>query len=310
MKILVHIHTWNDADSIDTIIRSVLAQTYPVRDILVVDNASEDATLERTFPSSVTVVRHTRNLGTSGAVRTGLTYAMERGYDWLWILDSDSVPRPGALQKLVDLYEEVRGQGREIGLLSSSHYLSGLDRIIHGRTLTPGGPRLPRTSQAATYVEANGLIWSGSLISTSAVEDVGLPRAGDEGCWQDLSLDYGDMEYSYRLSHAGYRVLVHKESFLDHPVGRALKGKFLGLTIYSTNHAASRRYLLFRNLVYFWLKIYPRRNWPMLMIWFLCRLGVIVLGIVLLEDERGLKLRACLQGIRDGVLGRLQERFG
>ena len=47
MRVLAHIHTFNDADIIDGTIEAVRQQTRPVDGILVVDNASTDGTLAR-----------------------------------------------------------------------------------------------------------------------------------------------------------------------------------------------------------------------------------------------------------------------
>ena len=152
-------------------------------------------------------------------------------------------------------------------------------------------------------------IWSGALINLAVVGRVGLPRAGKTGCWEDLSLDYGDIEYAYRISRAGYRIVVHCDSIIDHPIGRGLHGRILGWDVYSTNHSAFRRYLYFRNLVFFWLKLYHRRNWPLLMIWFGYRFGAILFGIVFLERQRRVKIKACLLGIYDGLRGHLDRNF-
>ena len=37
---------------------------------------------------------------------------------------------------------------------------------------------------------------------------------------EDLSLDYGDIEYTYQINRAGYQILVHRDSIVDHPVGK------------------------------------------------------------------------------------------
>jgi hypothetical protein len=83
----------------------------------------------------------------------------------------------------------------------------------------------------------------------------------------------------------------------------------LGWNFYSTNHSAFRRYLYFRNLVFFWLRLYHRRNWPMLLVWFGYRLSTILAGIVFLERERSQKIKACLCGICDGLRGRMDGSF-
>ena len=181
--------------------------------------------------------------------------------------------------------------------------------MLRGRMLTPGGPRLPRPSRDRRIVECDSIIWSGALINLAVVGKVGLPRAGKTGPWEDLALDYGDIEYAYRISRAGYRIVVHCDSIIDHPIGRGLHGRILGRDFYSTNHSAFRRYLYFRNLVFFWLRLYHRRNWPLLLIWFGYRFGAILFGIMFLERQRRMKIKACLLGICDGLRGRLDQNF-
>lgn len=307
MKILVHVHTWNDADVIGVALDAILQQTRAAEEILIVDNGSTDGTAELAYPAVVTVVRHQLNLGTSGSVKTGLEYAVAHGYDWIWILDADSVPRPDALDLLARL---VESDDRSVGVACTSHNLVKLGQMLRGRMLTPGGPRLPKVQKDCKVVDCDSVIWSGALINLAVVERVGLPRAGTLGCWEDLSLDYGDTEYTYRIHRAGFKILVHCDSIVDHPVGRGLHGRLMGWNLYSTNHPAFRRYLYFRNLVFFWLRLYHRRNWPMLAMWFGYRLTMILAGIVLLERDRGQKIKACLVGIYHGLRGRLDGNFG
>jgi GT2 family glycosyltransferase len=310
VRILVHVHTWNDADVIGAALDAITRQTWAVEEILIVDNGSTDGTAELAYPEIVTLVRHRLNLGTSGATKTGLKYAVAHGYDWLWILDADSVPRPDALELLVHVLQDHDLAGvRDVGVVCSSHNLLKLGQMLRGRMLTPGGPRLPRLLKDRNIVDCDSVIWSGALINLAVVERVGLPRAGTRGCWEDLSLDYGDTEYTYRIRRAGYKILVHCDSIIDHPVGGGLHGRVLGCNLYSTNHSAFRRYLYFRNLVFFWRRLYHRRNWPLLFVWFGYRLSMILAGIVFLERDRGQKIKACFRGICDGLRGRLNSSF-
>jgi hypothetical protein len=49
--------------------------------IIIVDNASTAATLDRTFPEGVAIVRNSANLGTSEAIRIGFAHALEHEFD-------------------------------------------------------------------------------------------------------------------------------------------------------------------------------------------------------------------------------------
>ena len=282
----------------------------PVEEILIVDNASTDGTAELKYPKIVTLTRHERNLGTSGSVKSGIEYARAHGYDWLWVLDADSLPQANALELLIHLAQnDGLSDDGPIGVVCSSHNLVRLGQTLHGRMLTPGGPRLPRLRAGYNHFDCDRVIWSGALINLAVVEQIGLPRVGTRGCWEDLSLDCGDTEYTYRIHRAGYKIFVHLESLLDHPLGKGLHRRILGWDFYTSNHSAFRRYLHFRNLVFFWLRIYHRRNWPVLLIWFGHRLSVMLARIIVLESDRGPKLKACLVGVLDGLRGRLDGNF-
>jgi glycosyltransferase involved in cell wall biosynthesis len=114
--------------------RRGLAADIGGREILIVDNASTDGTAELAYPEIVTVVRNQLNLGISSAVKTGLEYARAHGYDWLWVLDADSRPRPDALELLTHL---VEAGGQDVGIVGPSHNLLNLGRILRGRVLSP-----------------------------------------------------------------------------------------------------------------------------------------------------------------------------
>src|ERR1700724_3409570 len=126
MRVLVHIHTFNDADIIDGIIDAMLRQTHPIDGILVVDNASTDGTLEQPSLKHATVLRLPDNSGTSGAVYAGIRYALDNDYDWIWVFDADSIPEPDALQKLIDLYDSwPPNLQNETAFLACLHYNVG-----------------------------------------------------------------------------------------------------------------------------------------------------------------------------------------
>jgi GT2 family glycosyltransferase len=62
VRVLVQVHTWNDANVIGVTLQAILRQTLAVEEILIVDNGSSDATAELPYPRIVTVIRHRLNL--------------------------------------------------------------------------------------------------------------------------------------------------------------------------------------------------------------------------------------------------------
>jgi GT2 family glycosyltransferase len=211
----------------------------------------------------------------------------------------------------VNLYQSVDAEARNsIGVLSCSQVLLPSAKLYLGRLLTPGGLRIPAVDSRQASWECDITIWSGSLVRVDVVRSTGLPRYGTAGYWEDLGFDYGDIEFFYRVRKAGFRVLFERSSVLDHHLGHSKQLRILGRPVLTTtNHSPERRYLYFRNLVYFWLYVYPRRNWLVLPIWFGYRLSAAVLRILLLEDRSGHKVWACLRGVWDGVRQRLNARY-
>ena len=277
MKILGHIHTFNDEEVIDLSLQALLDQTYPLDEIVLVDNASTDRTLQRSFPEKVTVIRHTENLGTSGAVATGLRYGIAHQYDFVWILDADCVAEKDALEKLVALYEsfpiELKAQVWRLSSLPMERpkwaVLEGSVRLArfagnttpqprHGIVFTSRGyTRVAPIAGQAVY-ECDGTIWSGNLFKLSAVKKIGLPNP-------DYVLDWGEYEYGYVGKSHGYRAFMHQSSLLKHNITGISTASF---TTYRMGRVAFnmiemppiRCYYLVRNVLYFWLYEYGDRN--------------------------------------------------
>jgi len=85
---LVVIPAYNEASSLPQVVADV-RQHVPDADILVVDDASSDATSALLPQLGVRWVRLSQRLGTGTAVRTGLRYAASRGYEIVVRIDGD-----------------------------------------------------------------------------------------------------------------------------------------------------------------------------------------------------------------------------
>ena len=306
MRVLGYIGTFNE--SVDRSVAALLAQTRPLDGIVVVDNASTTDP-PKGLPPGVTLLRNDENLGPSGAITRGMREAIAQGYDWIWVFDADSEPESDALERLLEVYAQLApGTREEVGVLCCSHVLLPSRHLFLGRMLTPGGPRRPRLDADRDWHECDSSLWSGSLFRLDAVRQVGMPRCGSAGYWDDFGHDYGDMEYSLRLRTAGRRRFVSQRSKLVHHVGDSKELRVLGVSALTTNHPAERRFLFFRNMTFFWLYLYPRHNWPLLLAWFAFRFGATVLKIVMEEPDKRARVAACFVGTWRGLRGQLHTR--
>jgi glycosyltransferase involved in cell wall biosynthesis len=96
------IPAFNEQDAIGPVIDEVLAFD-PSVDVLVIDDASHDATAERARLRGARVVTLPFNLGIGGAVQTGFRYAAEHGYDLAIRVDGDGQHDPAELGALIDI---------------------------------------------------------------------------------------------------------------------------------------------------------------------------------------------------------------
>ena len=112
MKVTVAMPAFNAADFIDEAIESVLGQDSPAFELLVVDDASADATWRRMKKYSghprVRLFRNRKNLG-AGATRNRMTREAKGQY--ITPCDADDLLLPGALKRLSQYLDRHPGVG-------------------------------------------------------------------------------------------------------------------------------------------------------------------------------------------------------
>jgi GT2 family glycosyltransferase len=304
IKVLAYIHTLNDADVIDGTVDALCRQTYPIPEILVIDNASTDGALDRDFPDKVTIIRNNQNLGTSGAVAAGMAYALAHGYDWIYILDADSPPEPQAIENLVECYQSLSPE-----LQASTWWLSSLLKdadtgfLHHGCVFTAHGVRILNPPPQPARYRCDLNIWSASFYRLDAVRKVGLPDA-------DYVLDWGDIIYGYEGMVRGYTGFVDQSSVVIHHM-HPLDMRIGLISRMAKVYCAQpiRSYYFWRNGIYFWLYKYRRQHMVMPLIMHLLRFCWWLIRVVLFVRPLGPTLRACLRGTWDGINRRLENRY-
>lgn len=92
--------TFNRFTLLQECIEALRAQTRKPDEIIVVDNSSTDESgpwLDA--QSDLTVIRQP-NLGSAGGQQTGIRAAFQKGHDWFWCMDDDTIPEPEALERM------------------------------------------------------------------------------------------------------------------------------------------------------------------------------------------------------------------
>ncbi len=203
--------TYNRKELLREALAALAAQTRPVDRVLVVDNASTDGTPElvRGEHPGVDYVRLDENLGGAGGFHEGSRRAYDDGFDWLWLMDDDTIPTETALAELLAAPAALDGLPQPY-VLASRVILP--DGTLHPFNRPPLDQRDPtRTMEAVGrgYMPIRYASFVSAMIRRDAVTELGLPH-GEFFIWVD------DVEFTSRIlrEHAGYAVpssvVVHK----------------------------------------------------------------------------------------------------
>lgn len=115
-KVAAVVVTYNRLDLLQQCVEKLRIQSSPC-DIMIVDNASTDGTAHWLACQQDIQYRITgRNLGGAGGFNYGMRWAVEVGYDYVWVMDDDTLPQPDVLGKMLEADMILEGK---YGWLSS-----------------------------------------------------------------------------------------------------------------------------------------------------------------------------------------------
>ncbi|MGH3344639.1 MAG: glycosyltransferase [Carbonactinosporaceae bacterium] len=195
VRVTAVVVTHNRRELLAESLAAVRAQTRAPDAVIVVDNASGDGTadLVRDRFGWAELVSLPHNTGGAGGFAAGLTRALARHADLVWLMDDDTVPAPDALAALLEARDSWRAGEPPAVLASRVVWTDGRDHPMN----TPRQRfRVSRAERAAATAAGCLAIRSASFVSllvdADAVRREGLPVA-DYFLWND------DFEFTARL---------------------------------------------------------------------------------------------------------------
>jgi glycosyltransferase involved in cell wall biosynthesis len=114
MNYLIIIPAYNEEKAIEQVVRESLNYS----DVLVVDDGSSDLTDALAIKTGARTIKHESNKGKGAAIKSGLKYALDKGYDAMVLLDGDGQHDPQYIPSLVRDRDES-------GMIICSRFMDG-----------------------------------------------------------------------------------------------------------------------------------------------------------------------------------------
>ena len=261
--------------------------------VVVADNGSTDGSLDDLRArDDIVLVENGANLGFAGGNNAGIRAALERGADWVVLVNNDAVLEPGAIGALKEAAERWPRAGALAGkVLFPDGRVQWAGQRVNLLTGYSGRPRgFGREDSPELSVEepVDRAVGAFMAVSRTAIDRAGLLD-------EELFAYVEDVDWSLRIRAAGFECVFVPAARARH----ALSGSTGGFS--ASTHTV---YYGARNTV-----AVTERHRPLGWVGTRAR-RLAILGSFATHAALVLRSRAALRAVRDGYRDALAGRFG
>jgi len=257
----VIIVSFNSREDLSECIPSLLGQTYPDFEVIVVDNNSADGTLtfvKKNYPS-IEVIANEKNYGPAKGYNIGITVSKGK---YAVLLNPDTVAEKDWLTELVKAMEEDEGiaacQSRVL-LYNKPDAINTEGNEVNYLGFTWCRNYGQKNTDNEDVQETLGLSVCSAILRRSVLEEIGFFD-------DDFFMYLDDTDLGLRMQLAGYKVVCNPRSVVRHK--------------YKFTPGKQKLYYLERNRLLVLLKIYDKRMWLKIFpIFVFMELGLLAISI-------------------------------
>jgi len=236
-KVFIIILNWNGWQDTMECLESLNNISYDNFEVLLIDNASKEkiTILDSRFPRlKITQIFNDLNLGYAGGNNQGIKMALERGADYVLLLNNDTIVESDFLTQLIAAAEN----NKEAGIFGSKIYFydSRLARLAEApakratsdKLIWSAGGKITKNFTRGELIgycqndegqhdqikEADYISGTCLLAKKEIVEKIGSIS-------EDYFLYYEDADWCLRARWAGYRCLFVPKSIIYHKVSKS-----------------------------------------------------------------------------------------
>lgn len=290
-----------------------------IAEIVIVNNASHydvtTACSAENFPK-VVIVNHDVNIGSAGGFSAGISCAVSRGADFVFLLDDDNLSLPGTLPKLLRTHNSLVLHSREpivVVAYRKCQYdnfwnvqqkliryqddfmgfnvFNALQRYflpVRQCNVKVSGPEFFNATRRGPY--------SGMLLSAHSLQMIGLPH-------KDMIIYYDDVEWLIRILNIGGTVFLDTDACIeeqnDNYASSVFNKPIVGIVFADSE---SKIYYLIRNRIYLDVHIEYKKSWYYAVNKY-CFLGLLLICSLVFGKLR--RMNTILDACVDGTKGRL-----
>jgi GT2 family glycosyltransferase len=207
-KVSVVILNWNRKEMVLDCLEHIKKLEYPVCEIIVVDNASTDGSVEalrKEYPDAKLIVND-KNYGAPEGKNIGLREAVKSNTDYIYMVDNDIVVKSSSLSELIKVGES----DPQVGMVGTMMYdyskqdiiLSAGGTIDFTQNVSRGRGDKEKDTGQFDKIEEVDYLWGGAmLVKREVLIKVGFFDPKFVGYW------FEDTDLSVRVRKAGFRVV-------------------------------------------------------------------------------------------------------
>lgn len=252
---------WNLRDDTLACVDSLLAASAQPGQIIIVDNGSTDGSIEairNRYGPTVYLLEAGENLGFAGGNNLGIRFALEKGADWVFLLNNDTLVATDSLVQL----EKAASSNQKYTIYSPIIYYYDKPEIIWhlGDHLIPGTlitfdryRDKPHLSTFPEFIPVDFVNGCGMMIQRDVFNKIGL--------FDSSLFMYGEeVDFCWRARLAGFRFACATKSKIWHKVAAS-----------ANQNPEHTRYLRVRNQIQFYRKYARGLQIPLMFVFSLSR---------------------------------------
>lgn len=223
---------WNAYHDTVECLYSLEKLSYQNFHVFLVDNDSKDQSYERlradqlsgAFSIPLTMIQSGGNIGCAGGNNVGMKAAYEQGYEYLWMLNNDTIADQHSLTRLVEEMES----DKEIGIVGSKIinmnnnlvWFAGGSINQYLGTSKPYGIDQPESEKFNERKEVDFVVGCSMLFRRELIELIG---------WldEDYFIYYEDTDWNLKAKKAGMKIVYVPDSLIYHKESSSTKSEEL-----------------------------------------------------------------------------------